>query len=155
MSQRTYAPDKHRIGHGGALAYCDTANGTFISIKGTTEVNLPERELGEADHTNDDSPDFTKEMMPGMFDPGSVSASYIYQPDQFEDLETIFQLATVAATRGSATKFWKHTLPDGAVVAFKGWIKKHDMPRDQEGTMTVSMEIRATTIFDWTAPPAS
>lgn len=149
MSQRTYAPENHIIGHKGSLWHAATAAGPFIRIIGTQEVNLPERELSEAEHTSDDSPDYTREFMPGMFDPGSVTATYVYQPDQFGDMETLYQLASDVNTRDDATRVWKSIQPDGTCATFAAWVKKHDMPRDQEGTMICTLELRATGVMDF------
>lgn len=155
VAQRTYMPEDHIIGHGGSLGFCDTENGTYLLVRGTREVNLPERELGEAETTNDDSPDFHKENTPGMYDPGTVTASCVYQPTQFADIEELFQLSSAAGTRANATKYWKHTLPDGSVAAFRGWVKRNDMPREQEGEMVFEFEIRVVGKMTFTKPAGS
>lgn len=148
MSQRTYAPEDHQIGHGGKLSYCDTAIGTYIEIRGIQECNVPESELGESETTNDDSPDFHKEYTLGMYEPGTATFSYVFQPNQFGDIDALYMLASVAANRllrdaaNSPIKYWKHTTPDGSVHAFKGWVKSNKLPRDQEGTLVSEAEIR-------------
>jgi hypothetical protein len=133
--------DEVIIGHGKQLLYCDTVDGTYTKVDGTIEVNLPERELEAEEITNDDSPDFHKDYNPGMYEPGTVPFTYKYTKTQFAALETIFQLATVAATRSSATKFWKVILTDGSTASFRGFLTKHDLPMEQ-GTVNVEAEMQ-------------
>ena len=145
--------DEVIIGHGKHIAH--SADGvTYSDVAGTIEVNLPERELGAAEITNDDSPDFTKEYMPGMYEPGTVSFTYRYNKTGFAALEAIYQLATVAATRGSATKFWKVTLPDGSESTFKGFLTAHNLPVEGEDSPIVEAEIQIVGKMVYTATPA-
>ncbi len=137
-----YNRSEHIIGHGKKLAFSNTQNGTFTNVAGTVEVNLPERELGASEITNDDSPDFHKDYQPGMYEPGTVGFTYQYGKTQFAELEAIFQLATVANTRASATKWWRLTLPDGAVAKWQGFLTKHDLPVEGEDGPIVEGEMQ-------------
>jgi hypothetical protein len=142
---------------GKQLAYADTLAGTYTRIFGTQEINLPERELGNDEITNDDSPDFHKDYVPGLYEPGTVSFSYVYGKTQFAAVEALFQLATVAANRSATTgslnptKYWKATLADGSVAAFKGWVTKHDLPTEIEGQLIVEGEIQTSGKMSFTA----
>lgn len=146
-----YDREEHIIGHGKHIAYGDTAIGTFTNVDGTIEVTLPERELGTTELTNDDSPDFHKDYMPSLYEPGSVSFTYRYGKTVFAALEGIYQLASAAGTRASATKFWKVTLPDGSVAAFRGFLTKHDLPVEQEDSPVVEAEIQVAGKMTFTA----
>lgn len=137
-----YNRDEHAIGYGKKIAYSATEGGSYTEVDGTVEVNLPERELGTAEATNDDSPDFHKDYLPGLYEPGTVSFTYRYGKTLFAAVETVFQLANVAATRASATKFWKVTLPEGSTATFKGFLVKHDLPMEIEDVITVEAEIQ-------------
>ena len=146
-----YARDEHIIGHAKQLSYGDTLVGATTRVFGTREVNLPERELGTAEVTNDDTPDFHKDYIPGLYEPGTVSFTYLYAKSQFAALEAIYQLATVAATRASATKFWKVTLPDASTATFKGFLTKHDLPMETEDEVVVEAEIQVVGKITFTA----
>lgn len=137
-----YNRAEHMIGYGKKLAYGDTLIAATTEIDGTQEVNLPERELGTAEITNDDSPDFHKDYMPGLYEPGNVSFTYVYGRTIFAAVETIFQLANAAGTRASATKFWKVTLPDLSTASFQGFLVKHDLPAELEDAVVVEGEIQ-------------
>lgn len=144
MAEATINNSEVIIGHGKTLEYSD--NGAdWTKVPGTIDINLPERELGAAEITNDDSPDFTKEYQPGMYEPGTVSFTYRYNKTGFAALETIFQLATAAETRAQATKSWRVTLPDGSRTVFDGFLTAHNLPVEGgEESPIVEAEIQVT-----------
>jgi hypothetical protein len=137
--------------HGKRIAYADTLAGSYTTVFGTVDINLPERELEEEEVTNDDSADYTKDFEPGLYDPGSASFTYKYQKTQYTALETLFQLATVPATRVDATKFWKVTLVDGSTAIFQGYLKTHNLPLEGATVPTVDAEIRVKGKVTWAA----
>lgn len=142
----SYDPTEHVISHGKKLSYCDTSNGTFVQVFGNFEIDPPDGELGESETTNDDTPDFGKSFMPGMFDWGTSPFKYRYGKTQYATVNGIYLLAAVAATRATAVKFWKITAPDGATWLFQGFIKKHKVVLGaDEDVADVEGEIRATT----------
>lgn len=138
------------IGHGKHIAYSDTEVGVYTNVNGTIEIQLPERELSASEYTNDDSPDFHKQYTPGVFEPGTIAVTYRYAKTGFTAVETIYQLACVAATRASATKWWKITLPDGSTGKVRGFIVKHDLPVEGDDSPVVEMEIQAIGKMVWT-----
>lgn len=140
-----------QIGHKKQIAYSAT-DSSYLKVDGTIEINLPEAELGESEITNDDTADFGKDYQPALYEPGTVTVSYVYTKTQFALIEAKFQQARVAATRAAATMFWQTTLPDGSTAKFKGYIKSHKLPMDQEGTLVSEFEIRVRTKITY-APP--
>lgn len=131
----TFAESEAVINHGKHIAYGDdVTTPTYITVAGTTDVDLPDRELGQSDVTNDDTADFHKDSIPGMFAPGKASFKYRYGKTQFAAIEAVYQLATVAATRGGgaggAIKKWKVTIPDGSTATFRGYLTKHSLPME-------------------------
>lgn len=150
-----YAREEHVLGHAKQIAYGDTLATATNTIFGTREVSLPERELGTADITNDNSPDFHKDYLPALYEPGTVSFTYVYAKTVFAQVEAIYQLATVAATRVSATKFWKVTLPDGSTATFRGFLLKHDLPMESEDAIVVESEIQVIGKIVFTAAAAA
>ena len=111
---------------GKRLSYSTTVNGTYTTIFGTTKITPPEQEIGKAEYTNDDSPraatggttgPVVKQYKSATMEPGTVKASYVYQPTQFA------AIALVAAT--GQTLYWKLLTPDNKVRTFQGFIAKH------------------------------
>jgi hypothetical protein len=145
--------DQAIIGHGKKLSWSDTLAGTYVKFAGTIDIDLPSRELGAAEITNDDSEDFHKDYQPGMYEPGTLPFTYTYSAEGFAAIETLFQLATVAATRPTATKFWKIELPDGAVASFRGFLTKNDWPSPgQDETAECEAEIQVIGKMTFTEP---
>jgi hypothetical protein len=135
------------------LAFSDTESGTYTNVDGTTEMNFPDRELGKAEVTNDDSPDRTKQYIPALYEPGTVSFKYIYGATSFDALETIYQLAVDQAGAIAARKWWKITLADGAFVKFEGFLTKHTLPLDGlEDAPIVEGEIQVSGAMVYTPP---
>ncbi len=137
--------------HGKRLSYSDTLIGARTEVFGTVDVNLPERELEEEDVTSDDSPDFTKEFDPALYDPGEVGFTYKYTKTQFTALETLFQLASAVLTRKDATKFWKILYPDGSSAIFQGYLKAHNLPGEGATTLQAEGAIRVKGKVTWAA----
>jgi hypothetical protein len=79
-----------------------------------------------------------------------VSFSYRYAKTQYAAVEALLNLATVAANRAGATKFWKVTLPDGSVAAFRGFVSKNDLPLEQEDGPACEAEITVTSKMTFT-----
>ena len=141
---------------GKEISYCDTANGEFTAIAKTQKVTLPEAELGKAESTHDGSPDAHKEYLPTLYEPGTMKVTYEYTAAQFAVCEGIRLLATDAATRASATKFWKVLLPDGSAGLVKGFITKHAAAEfDLETVPTVDIEIQCSGKMTFTAGQGS
>ncbi len=135
--------DECIIGYGKSIGYSDTQGGGLTMVDGTIEISYPESELGKAEITNDDSPDFHKDYIPGLYEPGTVKVTYRYTSSIYTQMQTVYQLASVAATRASATKYWTIELPDGATTEFRGFISKNNLPiPDLEGSPICEMEIQ-------------
>ncbi len=134
------------LGYGKHIAYADSAGGSYTNVDGTQDIQLPERELGESEITNDDSGDYHRDFIPALYDAGVVTFTYVYTKSQFAALDTIFQLGTTANGRGLGTggcqKYWKVTLPDGSTAKFTGYLRKHDLPTTIDESPVVNVEIR-------------
>jgi predicted secreted protein len=126
------------------LSYSDTLNGSYTNVAGTIDIQLPQRELGVAEITNDDTADYTKDYIPALFEPGTIPFTYRYTKSQFASLETIFQARTA--------KYWKVLLADGSYGKVTGFIVKHDLPLEgEEDSPVVEGEIQATGKMAWTS----
>jgi len=140
------------IGYKKKIEFSDTLMGTYVKLAGTININLPERELGTAETTNDDSPGFHKQYIPALYEPGTVTVSYRYGAPGFAAVETLFQLAAVASTRAAATKFWKVTLPDTTVAAFQGFVTRNNLPLEIEDSPECEFEIQVSGAMTYTDP---
>lgn len=141
------------ISHGKHIAYSDTENGTYVTIEDTREISFPEAELGSAETTNDSTPDFRKDYIPGLYEPGTISFTYVYGKTQFAAIEALFQLASVAGTRNSATKYWKITLSDGSTGIVRGFLTKHTLPGSEgEDVHVCECEIQCRGKLTFAAP---
>ncbi|MGC4030255.1 MAG: phage tail tube protein [Tepidisphaeraceae bacterium] len=129
-------------GFGKILEYSDTGSGTWTKASKTVEIEIPDAELGAEESTHDDSTDYHREYIPTLYDPGTLPFTYRYEKAAFALIEAVFQLANTSATRASATKFWRLTLPDGSKVAWKGFITKHGLPTDIDGVLTCECEMQ-------------
>lgn len=145
-----YDRTEHILGYGKHLFY-GAANPATTPVYGTIDIQLPERELGTAEITNDDSPNYHKDYIPALYEPGKVPFTYRYGRTLFAALEAIFLLASVTATRASATKWWKVTLPDGSTAVFQGFLTKHDLPTQLEDSPVVEAEIQVIGMMTFTA----
>lgn len=146
---------EHIIGFGKKLSYCTTVNGSYTDVYNTRNITAPQTQLGSAEITNDNSPNRTKARIPGLYDPGTVSFTYVYSRTQFAALQTLLAGGTSQAGAAAATLFWKITYADGSVLAFQGYLTKNDLPAELEGELVSEGEIQATTVPTFTAGAGS
>jgi hypothetical protein len=148
-----YDASEHIIERGKRLEFADTLNGSRTRVYGTIEINFPERELGAAEYTNDDTPNNSKSYGPGEYDPGKVPFTYRYGKTTYAALETIFNLPEDPAQRNTAIKYWFLTLPDGAQRVGRGFLTKHQMPMGGDGNTSPVVEAEIQTTEKWTFTP--
>lgn len=109
----------YTLGYGSTISIAPIAGGTvgsYVAIAQTVDLNSPASEVGDVNITNNDSPNNTKESVPGMIEPGDLEFEVVYVKAQFQ---------TLAGYRGDGNIYsFKETFPDGAVCVFPGYIKK-------------------------------
>lgn len=138
--------DPH-INHGKKLYFSNDGE-EWTQVPNTVDFGLPDGELGTAEYTNDDSPNYHKQYQPGLYDPGSIEGTYIYSDDAFALMDELHQRATVTANRFSdsetpASVHWKIELTSGALCTFRGFLTKNTLPMDgQEDTSTCEFTIQ-------------
>lgn len=148
-----YDPTQHTIGFGKKLEWSDVEAMTgAITLFGTTDINLPEAELETAEFTNDNSPNRHKEYKPALYEPGTVSFTYIYATDEYAKVALLFALASVAETVNSAIKWFRVTLPDGATAKFQGFVTKNDVSAEISDAVEVEAEIQVTGPTEYEGP---
>jgi hypothetical protein len=130
------------VGYGSVLSTSATQGGTYTDIAQTVDLTGPEPEVGEINITNNDSPDNTKEYLPGMIEPGEMSFEVIYSSAQAEDLYTMF---------GDGLVHWfKETYPDGGSWTFPGFLNAFgsEAPTEDEAIRnTVGIKLTGKPVF--------
>ena len=123
-------------GYGAQLGYGTDGN-SYTSILQTVDLGGPEPEVGAVGITNNDSPDNTKEYMPGMVEPGEMEFEVVYKKSV---------CAAVYALHGDGvTYFWKLTYPDGSHWTFKGFVTTFGTEAPtEEGAMKNTVGIKLT-----------
>jgi hypothetical protein len=128
--------DEVILGDDKLLEYSTDGGTTFITIFGTKDCKLPEAELGKAEFTNDSSPGHYKQYIPGWFEPGAASLSYVYTATVYALVETLFQSRQVLD--------WRYTLGDGSTSEFSGFLTKNPLPVSLEEVPMVEAEIQVS-----------
>ena len=127
------------LGYGSALSY-SLAGTVFTEIAQTVDLAGPEPEVGDVNITNNDSPDNTKEYIPGMIEPGEQTFEVIYKKAV---------CAAVYALMG-IIYFWEETYPDGSKWAFKGYVKGFgtEAPTEDEAIRnTITIKLTTKPVF--------
>lgn len=118
----------------GTLGFGSTITCDGTPVAQTIDLPFPEPETGDAKITNNDSPDFTHEYIPGLIEPGVFEFEVIYKKDQY---------AGLAAKQAARTIHdWVEEFPDGSGWGFPGYVKKvtGEAPTEDEpikGTITI------------------
>jgi hypothetical protein len=129
------------VGYGSTIGY-GTDGTTYTSVAQTVDLAGPEPEIGDVGITNNDSPDNTKEYMPGMIEPGEIEYDVVYKKDVCNTLYTMFGDGT--------TYYWKETFPDGSTWTFKGYLKKfgtETKTEDEAIKNTISIKLTNKPVF--------
>lgn len=130
------------VGYGSILAWSATEGGTYAAIAQTRDLPGPEPEVGDVNITNNDSPDNTKEYIPGMIEPGEL------------DFELVYKKAVCATLYGmfgnQVVYWWKETFLDGSTWKFPGYLKKFGTEtetEDKEIQNNVTIKLTGKPVF--------
>ena len=130
--------------YGSVIAYSTTENGTYTDIAQSVDLGGPSPEVGDVGITNNDSPDNTKEYMPGMIEPGELEFQLVYKKDQCATLYGMFG--------DDVVYWWKETYPDGSSWKFAGYIKGFGTEGETEdGALMNNVTIKLTSKPAFTA----
>lgn len=129
------------VGYGSSLFY--SVDGTaYTEVAQTVDLSGPEPEVGDVAITNNDSPDNTKEYIPGMIEPGE------------QEFEVVYKKAVCAALYGmfgnGITYFWRELYPDGSKWEFKGYLKGFgtEAPTEDEAIRnTITIKLTTKPVF--------
>ncbi len=114
----------------------------YTAVAQTVDLSGPEPEVGEVNITNNDSPDNTKEYLPGMIEPDELEFEVIYKKTQAATLYGLFGNGIVY--------FWQITYPDNSNWKFKGFLNAFgtEAPTEDEAIRnTVGIKLTSKPTF--------
>jgi hypothetical protein len=122
------------IGAGTTLGYASSQFGSYTSLAELADAGIPSDTADEAEATHYLSPNTRKEFLAGWLDAGEVELDLNYTAAQYAALIAILRV----------TKWWKLTLPDGSLIYYQGWIKKHGGVVPNKERVQIKTTIRVT-----------
>jgi hypothetical protein len=110
----SYQQSSAIIGAGASIAYCPTQNGAYTIFLETIKVPTTAPNVAKVDVTNNQSPNYTKEKIPGFMDNDDISFTANYLRAQQTLIRGMLR-----------TKQWfQVTYSDGMSDTFYGWLSK-------------------------------
>lgn len=124
-------------------------SGVYVELAEVFEVTPPDASVDQIDVTHFQSPGRTKEFIPGLTDPGTVSVTMNYTPNSTSDqrIEALKAAGTVLSMRV--------TYPNGVRVTFSAAVQSYSKAIPVDDRMTATMEVKvagAVTIAASVAP---
>ena len=139
------------LGYDSKLEVSTNAGSTYTEIAEAYNISPPSREIAEVEVTHMQTPDRTREYIPGLTDSGSASCEMNYIPGSAVDLllETLRVNATVA--------LWRITYANGAVETFSGSVQTYerDAPTDDRMTATLAIKVSGNPTMTPAAAPTN
>lgn len=136
------------IGYGSLVEMTDAANPvTWTYLGEAKSINLPADTIDQVDATHMQSPNRTREFIPGLVDPGEFSFEQNYIPGSASDV-------ALTAAKGQQ-KTIRVTFPNGRQVIFNGSLQSYEKtaPLDDVKVATVTFKVSgAPTLTAVTAP---
>ena len=134
------------IGYGTTLAYGESAGAEDNLVGEIYDINLPPITRAKVDFTNNDSPDETEELKPGLLQLGDVTFNMNLTAESYSDLDSLAR-----STRATCQKAWLITLPDGSTQPFTGFVCGLTGAVPTKDRMTCAVTICVQTKGDLTA----
>ena len=122
--------------YGSILEY--GVNGTtYTKLAQTVDLGGFQPEVGDINITNNDSPNNTKEYIPGMIEPGTYDFSIIYDSSLASTIEDYADATTVY--------YWRVTFPNGDKWVARGYVKKVEYSgKTEDGAVEGKISIKIT-----------
>lgn len=128
--------------YGALLQYEDPANaGTFINVSEIKDISGPGESLDMVDSTTHTSPNATREFLPGLLDPGEVSFSIAYDPE-----DTTGQAFLKDSLRNRTERTFRivSKTTNNAFRKFKGFVMQFEPKDPVEGIIEADFAIKVT-----------
>ena len=130
------------LGFGSQLFFGPAAGPAATKVAQTVDLSGPEPEVGEVEVTNNDSPDNTREYLPGLIEPGSLDFEVVYSTAQ---AQTLYGLVGDGLVHS-----WRIGYPDGSAFNFLGFVNKFGIEaptEDEKISNTVGIKLTAKPTF--------
>lgn len=139
------------IGYGSFFHISRDSEATWIDLAEITNITPPNDKIDEIDATHMQSPNRTREFIPGLIDPGEASFDMNFIPGSTTDL-----LIAEIKTAGERVKC-RVTFPNGVTWKFSGWVSGYEpaVPTDDKMTATVTWRVTGPTISTPAAAPTN
>jgi predicted secreted protein len=126
------------IGYGTLLEVSTDNGATWAAVAEVTNITPPSDTVDSVDVTHMQSPNRTREFIPGLADPGECSMEMNFVPGSATDV----QLRTLKAS-GTKAK-WRITWPNAVIWVFSGFITGVEATGPVDDKMGVTATIKVT-----------
>ncbi len=136
------------IGYGSVVEMADPAAPTiFTYLSESKSITLPSDATDQVDATHMQSPNRTKEFIPGIVDAGEFSFESNYVPGSATDV-------ALEAAKGK-TRIVRVTFPNGRQLIFNAFVLNYDktLPMDDVATATVTFKVSGAPTLTGVAAP--
>lgn len=139
------------IGYGTKFEISRDAGASWIEIGEVYDITPPNDTVDEVDATHMQSPNRTREFIPGLIDPGEASFEQNFIPGSPSDL-----LISEIKTAGERVRC-RITFPNAVTWQFSGWVSGYEpaVPTDDKMTSTVTWRVTGPTISTPAAAPVN
>ncbi len=139
------------IGYGSFFHISRDNEATWIELAEVFDITPPNDTVDEVDATHMQSPNRTREFIPGLIDPGEASFEMNFIPGSASDL-----LIGEIKTAGERVRC-RVTFPNGVTWKFSGWVSGYEpaVPTDDKMTATVTWRVTGPTISTPAAAPVN
>jgi hypothetical protein len=130
------------IGYGTFFHVSQNGGTTWTELAEVYDITPPTDEVDEIDATHMQSPNRTREFIPGLIDPGEASFEMNFIPGSDSD-----ELIRDLKTSGERVRC-RITFPNGVEWEFSAWVKGYEpaIPTDDKMTATVTWRVTSPTV---------
>ena len=135
-----------KIGYGTRFLMKELANSTALTkLAEVTSVSLPNEQVAEVEATHYESPNRTREFIPGLNDAGEITVEMNFDPGSATDL------MLVAAKSDNGVRTMRIVTPPGdddQMYTFPGFVKGYErgLPLDDRMTATVTIRVAGAVV---------
>lgn len=139
------------IGYGSFFHISEDNGSTWIELAEVYDITPPNDTVDEIDATHMQSPNRTREFIPGLIDPGEASFEMNFVPGSASDLK-------IAALKVAGARVkCRITFPNAVTWVFSGWVSGYEpaVPTDDKMTATVTWRVTGSTVSTPAAAPTN
>ena len=139
------------IGYGSVFDISEDNGSTWTTLAEVFDITPPNDTVDEIDATHMQSPNRTREFIPGLIDPGEASFEMNFVPGSASDLK-------IASLKGAGTRVkCRITFPNSVSWTFSGWVSGYEpaVPTDDKMTATVTWRVTGSTVSTPAAAPTN